>query len=55
VLNIPYVTRGGHGLKLASGPIYTAHGDFFNAWEPAALEQLVRDCLNADVHCAPPQ
>jgi Domain of unknown function (DUF1996) len=54
VLNVPYKTRGGHGLKLASGPLYTAHGDFFNAWEPAALEQLVHDCLNADVHCGPP-
>lgn len=51
VLNVPYATRGGRGLKLSSGPIYTAHGDFFNAWEPAELARLVGECLNADVHC----
>ncbi len=55
VLNVPYATRGGRGLKLASGPLHTAHGDFFNAWEPAELARLVRECLNADVHCELPK
>lgn len=53
VINTVYATRGGNRIRLASGPSYTAHGDFFNAWRPEALSQLVRDCLNADVHCAP--
>jgi hypothetical protein len=55
VLNVPYATRGGHGLKLASGPLYTAHGDFFNAWDPQELARLVHECLNADVHCELPR
>lgn len=42
-------------LKLASGRIYTAHGDFFNAWDPQELGRLVRECLNADVHSQPQQ
>ncbi|MGH2901589.1 MAG: DUF1996 domain-containing protein [Solirubrobacteraceae bacterium] len=54
VVNVPYATRGGSGLRLASGSINTAHADFFNAWEPAGLARLVRECLNADVHCQLP-
>ncbi len=55
VLNVMYATRGGRGLRLASGSLQTAHGDFFNAWEPDELARLVRECLNADVHCKPPR
>lgn len=36
---------------LASGPQYTAHADFFNAWDQAVLSRLVDDCLNALRHC----
>ena len=36
---------------LASGGQWSAHGDFLNAWRPAALERLVDGCLNALVHC----
>ena len=38
-------------IKLASGPYFTAHQDFFNAWDPAALQALVTKCLNAEVDC----
>jgi hypothetical protein len=38
-------------LALASGGQLSAHGDFFNAWRPRALERLVDGCLNALVHC----
>lgn len=55
VVNAVFATRGGRGLKLASGSMNTGHADFFNAWEPAELGRLVRECLNADVHCAPPR
>jgi hypothetical protein len=50
-MHIIYPTAGGDGVTLASGPSYTEHADFFNAWEPAALADLTRRCLNADVHC----
>lgn len=34
-------------VNLASGPYYTAHIDFFNAWNPAAISELVDRCLNS--------
>lgn len=45
------VGTSGAGIALASGPPYTAHADFFNAWAPAKLAQLVTNCLNADRNC----
>ena len=50
-LNLRYPTRGGSGIRLASGSAYTAHADFFNAWDQRELERLVRECLNSGVHC----
>ncbi|RIK27976.1 MAG: hypothetical protein DCC55_39075 [Chloroflexi bacterium] len=47
-----YATRGEAGMTLASGPGYTAHGDFFNAWEPAALANRLH-CLYNLVKCGP--
>ncbi|HLF74275.1 MAG TPA: DUF1996 domain-containing protein [Anaerolineales bacterium] len=38
-------------ITLSSGPYYTAHQDFFNAWDPAVLKKLVTNCLNALVDC----
>jgi hypothetical protein len=46
-----YPTRGGEGFSLASGGQFSAHADFFNAWNPGALKRLVDSCLNALVHC----
>jgi hypothetical protein len=42
-----------HGFTLASGggSPYSMHGDFFNAWEPEALAQRVKDCLNQHLKC----
>lgn len=37
--------------RLSSGPITTAHADFLNAWDPAALEEVVARCLRADITC----
>jgi hypothetical protein len=39
------------GLQLASGGVLTGHADFMNAWDPAALEALVADCLDWGVDC----
>jgi hypothetical protein len=40
-----------HDLRLASGSIYSAHGDFLNAWDPAALEREIDHCLRNNVMC----
>ncbi len=41
----------GHRLRLASGPVTTAHGDFLNAWNPAGLEREVAQCIHRDLVC----
>jgi hypothetical protein len=46
-----YPTRGGEGFSLSSGGEFSAHADFFNAWNPGQLKKLVDGCLNALVHC----
>ncbi|WP_218920414.1 DUF1996 domain-containing protein [Lentzea guizhouensis] len=40
-------------FKLSSGPGFTMHGDFFNAWPEAEMAQRVRDCINRIVKCGP--
>lgn len=50
-LNLHYPTRLGTLTRLSSGGTETMHADFFNAWQPGALEDLVRRCLNAAVRC----
>ena len=34
-----------------SGPYYTAHMDFFSAWEPTTLQRLITNCINAGIDC----
>ena len=50
-LTVTYPTHGGPGIALASGSRYSAHGDFFNAWDQAELARLVRRCLNTGIQC----
>gem|GEM_PF-977597 len=38
-------------ITLDSGPYYTAHQDFFNAWDQATLQTLITNCINAGVDC----
>jgi hypothetical protein len=47
-----YATAGEPGMRIASGPGYTAHADFFNAWEPAALDNRLH-CLRNLEKCGP--
>lgn len=47
-----YATNGGPDMRLASGPGYTAHADFFNAWDPPALENRLQ-CLHNLEKCGP--
>lgn len=39
------------GLSFSSGTSFSFHGDFYNAWEPQALAQRTRDCVDQDVKC----
>ncbi|MCE7984641.1 MAG: DUF1996 domain-containing protein [Caldilinea sp. CFX5] len=47
-----YNTTGGPGFKLSSGAGYTAHADFFNAWEADALRNRLQ-CLHELIKCGP--
>ncbi|MBX7267689.1 DUF1996 domain-containing protein [Micromonospora sp. Llam7] len=38
-------------FRLASGPGYTMHGDFFNAWPVEELSRRVRDCIRPVIKC----
>ncbi len=50
VLRYP-VSGDPSGFELASGPGYTMHGDFFNAWPEDELERRVRDCIRPVIKC----
>ncbi len=41
-------------LRLASGPLTTAHADFFNAWDPERLAVEVEHCIGLDAVCGVP-
>lgn len=44
--------KGGPGSVFAgSGNPYSAHADFFNAWDPERQQELVDTCLNAVFNC----
>jgi hypothetical protein len=47
-----YPVSGEHEFALSSGGVYSAHADFFNAWNQVRLTQLVNFCLNGLRHCA---
>ena len=46
-----YPIAGGKGVRLSSGPGYTAHGDLMNAWDADALADRVRNCLRRVIKC----
>jgi len=46
-----YPVSGQHAFELASTGVYSAHADFFNAWDQATLERLTDSCLNALRRC----
>jgi hypothetical protein len=50
-VHVKYAIAGGPGVTLSSGAPYTAHADFFNAWDQAELTKLVQNCINAQVEC----
>jgi hypothetical protein len=50
-INVHYPTTGGPGVAVASGGQYSAHADFFNAWNAKELRRLVHECINAGRAC----
>jgi hypothetical protein len=38
-------------FRLASGPGYTMHGDFFNVWPAAEMQRRVQNCINVVLKC----
>ncbi len=50
-LVIIYPTNGGPGLELSSGGLYSAHGDFMNAWQPDGFRALLADCIRMRREC----
>jgi Domain of unknown function (DUF1996) len=51
---LEFPIHDGRKISLASGPAYTMHADFFNAWRQRRLRHLVKVCLNANVDCGKP-
>jgi hypothetical protein len=45
------ISGTGHALSLASGSVYSAHGDFLNAWDPVGLQREVQACIHREVVC----
>jgi hypothetical protein len=50
IVHYPIVGEPG-AITLASGSAYSAHADFFNAWDQAFLTRAVTECLNVGVLC----
>ena len=48
---LEWPVHDGRRIKLSSGPYYTLHGDFFNAWGQEKLRDLVRRCIRRGVDC----
>jgi hypothetical protein len=46
------ISGNGHNLSLASGPTFTVHGDFLNAWDEPELTRQVDLCLHRGVVCS---
>jgi len=45
------ISGPGHDLRLASGNVHSAHGDFFNAWDPAGLQREIDMCIHRGAVC----
>ncbi len=50
-IGIDYPPVAPEGLTLSSGPVETAHADFWNVWDQDKLEGEVAMCLNRDLVC----
>jgi Domain of unknown function (DUF1996) len=48
-IRLPF--HNGRDVHLSSGPFYTMHADFWNAWNQRVLRRLVDKCLHAGIEC----
>jgi hypothetical protein len=48
---VSFAMRDGSHVKLSSGPFYTMHADFFNAWNQTALKKMIHNCIHANKEC----
>jgi hypothetical protein len=46
-----YLTPGGEGLRLSSGPWYTFHQDFWNVWDEDQMSNLIERCIYTESNC----
>jgi hypothetical protein len=55
VIEVAYRFSGDpSSLRLSGGPVWSAHADFLNAWDPDALADHVDRCLREAVDCGVP-
>ena len=51
-MSISFPIHGkGHDLTLASGNVYSAHGDFLNGWDPKGLQREITECIHRGAIC----
>ena len=50
-VTIQWPVHDGTTVTLSSGPPYTLHGDFFDAWRRRALKRLIERCLVEQASC----
>lgn len=48
---VKYPNPGTSNFLMSSGPTFTMHGDFINAWDVAEMAKLTSVCLDAGVKC----
>jgi Domain of unknown function (DUF1996) len=48
-ITLPF--HDGRNVRLASGPFYTMHADFLNAWSQLVLRHLVNRCIHGGIEC----
>lgn len=47
-----YPISNGDGVSLSSGPYYTMHADFWNAWKQRTLKRIIHRCIHAGIECS---
>jgi hypothetical protein len=48
---VKYPNPGTSNILMSSGPTYTMHGDFIDAWDVGEMAKLTSVCLDAGVKC----
>jgi Domain of unknown function (DUF1996) len=51
IFALEWPVHDGTRIRLSSGPFYTLHADFWNAWVQTRLRRLVHRCIHAEIDC----